>query len=116
MLQTNATLIEIVGAGTGDDWDVPASAGAVKWTGRIPAYYREKADRVPSPAGGVDVLTRRTVWVDTTSLDGVNLDTDDLITLERRGGLLTSPARTIAASYLEDALEVATTRIDLEHG
>ena len=115
--QVNAHVTRVVGQGTADDWDRPASDGAQKWVGRAAAYYREKVDRVTDGAGSVNVLVRRTVWVDTSDLDAMALDTDDVITIEPDGRpAITSPARTIARSALADAPTVSTTRIDLEDG
>lgn len=113
MLQVNAYLTRIAPSAAPDDWDVDVAGGAEKWSGRLEAYLREKVDRAQGTAG-IDVLTRRTLWVDTAALPA-ELDTDDVITVELEDGTeLTSPARTIARSSLAGAEAVSTTRIDLE--
>jgi hypothetical protein len=113
--QSNGALTKIARAAAPDDWDVNVAAGADKWAGRIRAYYREKVDRVQA-GDELNVLTRRTAWVDTAELPA-ELDTDDVITLELdTGELVTSPAKTIARARLEGLERVATTRIDLEDG
>lgn len=116
--QTNATLTAIAGAGAADDWDRPASAGASKWTGSIRAYYREKVDRVANGQGGVDVLVRRTLWVETADLPD-ELDTDDALTFRVDGDAADQigTARTVARSRLPAAgvpSALQTTRMDLE--
>lgn len=111
--------------GAFDDWDRQAApppdpdatgpmAPGDEWLGRIEAYYREKVDRVPSE-GGVTVFTRRTVWVDTAALDGIPLDTHDVVVVElEAGGTIESAVRTIARSRLGSAPRTSTTRLDLE--
>lgn len=121
--QVNARVTAIHHGGIPDDWDRPAEAGAQKWAGDLPAYYREKVDRVTT-AGGVNVIVRRTLWVDTAPLrragllDGDEpLDTDDVITFAGPSGdEVRLPAIAVAASELAGAAPVSTTRIDLEHG
>lgn len=115
MLQVNAHVTAIHGAGTADDWDRAGGPGAEKWAGRAPAYYQEKIDRVRGAGDAVDVLTRRTLYVDTAEADAMALDTDDVITLELdRGPAVQAKALLIARAALDGFDAVATTRIELE--
>lgn len=111
---TNATLTEVRGSGTSDDWDSPAAAGAVKFAGAILGYYRETVDRLVG-AGGVNVETRRTFWLDTADYDATGpLDTDDVITLELAEGTFTGTVQAIARSHLAGIPgDLQTTRIEL---
>ena len=112
--QVNAHVVKVSGAGTADDWDRAGAAGAVKWEGEASAYYREKADRVEAD-GAVNVLTRRTVWVDTTDADAMSVDTDDVIEVRLdRGSTITATAQAVSRSALDGVSpDLQTTRLDL---
>jgi hypothetical protein len=128
--QVNASITRIqqagatVGGGDVDDWDTPGTdspdeeaggAGSEKWAGAISAYYREKVDRVPDGAGGINVLTRRTLWIDSADAEALAIDTDDVVTFTARGASQTGQAKTIARAALPGvAANIQTTRIDLE--
>lgn len=83
-LHVNARIISVVDAtaatGGRDDWwadvesEEPAGAGASKWTGDEPAYYREAIDDSTG-----DVLERRTLWLATQTARTIGIDTDDVI-------------------------------------
>lgn len=91
----------------------PLEAGD-KWRGRVAAYYREKLDRVTT-GEELNIVTRRTLYVDTAAMpDGV--DTDDELTVELDDGTeLVVRARTIAVARLAGIpAGLATTRIDLD--
>lgn len=118
--QVNARLVKVTGQGTADDWDRAAAAGAVKWENpslELNAYYRERVDRI-STGDRVDVLVRRTLFVDTDLADRLELDTDDVVELVNDAGVtVRSPARTVARSRLAGVPgPLQTTRIDLEDG
>lgn len=82
--QSNATVTDVHGQGTREDWDTPAGAGAGKWAGQARAYYRETLDRVTGN-GTVTVITRRELIVDYADVAAMALDTDDVITFELDG-------------------------------
>lgn len=114
--QANATVTLATGAGVADDWDRPADAGDPKWSGSVRAYYREKVDRIAS-AGAVNVLVRRTLWLDTADVDAMALDTDDVLTFTVDGAAAasTGTAKTLARARLAGIpSSLQTTRIDLE--
>lgn len=100
--QVNATVTAVVGAGTGDDWDRPAEAGAVKWTAGARVYYRETTDRVRGATGGLDILERRELILDTADVDAMGLDTDDFITFTVDGdaSVRTGSAKSIRRARL----------------
>jgi len=113
--QVNATLTQVQGAGTVDDWDTPAAAGSVKWSGDADAYYREKLERL-ADAGEVNVLVHRTLWIDTRDARDAGLDTDDVLTFTNPAGV-SQTAKAIAVAYSElDGIprDLQTTRIDLQ--
>lgn len=126
--QVNARVTAVHAQGIPDDWDTHQGGdpGAPKWVGELAAYYRVKVDRVAAD-GGVNIITRRTLWVDTAALrraglignadPELDLDTDDVITFTPAARPeLRLPAIAVAASELAGAGPVSTTRIDLEHG
>ncbi len=103
-LQTNARLTAVTSAtaatGGREDWDQaegtePAGAGAGKWTGDEPAYYREAVEKIPQ---GADVLVRRTLWLQTTTAREIGIDTDDVLTFVDPGGT-TRTATAVAIAY-----------------
>lgn len=110
--------------GSSDDWDTPgvdspsdaaAGAGTQKWAGSIHAYYREKVERLADGSGGVNVLTRRTLYLDTADVELVTLDTDDVITFTARGQTMTGTARTLARAMLDGIPRpIQTTRVELD--
>lgn len=111
--QVNAELVKVVGAGVAEDWDRVGQAGAVKFTGSIPAYLRERVDRV-SDGQTVNILERRTVWIDTADARALGIDTDDVVTIRARGQEYTASAVAVARSELDGLSRfIQTTRIDL---
>lgn len=101
--QHNATLTLVAGAGVADDWDRAGGAGPQKFAGEVRGYYRETTDRVSDGRGGVDVLIRRELIIETADLDAINgLDTDDVLTFRVDGETVdrVAQARTIRASRL----------------
>lgn len=131
--QVNAALVKVSTSRAASsttpatDWDVPVApatdpdatgplAAGDKWAGRIPAYLREKTDRV-ADGGELNLFVRRTLYVDTAALPP-GLDTDDELTILLDDLALTplvARARTIATAHLAGVPSaLATTRIDLE--
>lgn len=88
-LQHNATVTRLDRSGGGQavpagDWDrdtgdEPGATDA-KWSGAVRALYRETTDRVDDGQGGVNVLTRRELVIDTADVDALELDTNDVLT------------------------------------
>lgn len=120
--QANATLVRVTTAtaatGGRDDWDAPgaepAGAGVDKWAGSVPAYYRQKVQRLQG-ANGPDVQTVHTVWVDTVDARRIGVDTDDVLHLVTAGGTVHGTAQAVAYSELDGVdPDLATTRIDFE--
>ena len=114
--QANATVLGVAGAGTADDWDRPAAAGASKWSGEARALYREAADRVRD-ANADDVYTKRELILDVADVDAMELDTDDVITFRLDGQVdeQTGTARTIPRPRLAGVpRRLQTSRIILE--
>lgn len=120
--QVNATLVEVLEAtaarGDRDDWDTPgvepAGAGAVKWAGSVRGYYRERVQRV-SDAGELRVYTARTLYLDTADYRALELDTNDVLTIDGPAGVVTGRAVSIAVAELAGVpRELATTRVELE--
>lgn len=123
-LQVNATITSVTGAtaatGGREDWDTaegvePAGAGAAKWSGEEPAYYRERVEKVPQ---GADVLVRRTLWLQTSAARELAIDTDDVITFTDPAGV-SRKATAVAVAYADAGAagivsdRLQTTRIDL---
>lgn len=88
--QTNATLLEVRGAGgagaNSDGYDGPAAAvaGPVKFAGEIRIYYREKRDRERSAEGEERVITRE-VYVD-RGRPPIDWLSGDVVTLRKDSG------------------------------
>lgn len=57
-----------------DEGTEPTGAGVSKWSGDLPAYYREKIDKVDG-----DVLVRRTLILTTVDARTMTIDTDDVV-------------------------------------
>lgn len=122
--QVNATLTGVTGAtaasGGRDNYYEPegppdADEGAVKLAdGDVAAYYRERIDRVQGP-NGVDVLTRRTLIIDSVDFRDLGIDTDDVLTIDGPAGTFTARAQAVAVAELDGIpRDLATTRIELE--
>lgn len=90
----------------------PLEAGD-KWRGRVAAYYREKLDRVTT-GEELNIVTRRTLYVDTAELP--DLDTDDVLEVDLdTGATVRARARNIARSSLAGIpSQLQTTKIELE--
>lgn len=125
-VQVNAhlTRIRAATAATGgrDDWDAPgaepAGAGAVKWEAPGPelnAYYREKARR-PADGVGDDVVTDRTLIIDSTVARAAGVDTDDVLEyVDPDGQARTARAATVAIAELPGIpASLQTARLELE--
>lgn len=117
-LQVNSRLTRIVSAGSAPDWDEPGSAGAEKWAGSEPAYYREHLEREVDAGGATSsVLTRRTLILghDGTALP--HIDTNDILEFDvDELGAMTGSARAIGGRQPLPGLsaELSTARIELE--
>lgn len=122
--QTNARLLAVHDAdaltGGLDDWDTQAApgsppAGAQKWAGDAPAYYRETVQRTIT-AGNVDVGDVRILWIDSTIARAASIDTDDVLTFTDPTGVQrTARASSVARSELAGIPSILqTTRLELE--
>lgn len=114
--QTNATVTAVAGAGTADDWDRAAAAGASKWAGEVRAYYRESRDRV-TDGSTVTFVKRRELIVDESFVREASLDEDDVITfkVDTDSSSSTASAASIPRRELADIPdELQTSRIVLE--
>ena len=120
MIQTNATLTRVQGAGegggTGGDWGHGSGVGGAavpgpdKWAGAEPAYYLEK---LVERADGVD-FERRLIIV-SSSAAAAAVDQDDLITFTDPAGVQrTTSASEIARARLAGMGQLATTTLTLE--
>lgn len=102
-----------------EDWDQPAGvepsgAGASKWTGDAPAYYREASRFVPG-AGGATVVAERVLYIDSAVAREAGLDTDDVLTFtDPTGATVQARAVVIAVSELPGIPdELQTARLEL---
>ena len=113
--QSNATVTGVAGAGTRDDWDVAAVAGASKWAGEVRAYLRERIAR-EALGDTVNIVTRRSLIIDVADFDAMALDTDDVIAIAPDGRpAFTATAQAIAAPRLAGIPRpLQTARIELE--
>lgn len=114
--QANATVTAVSGAGTPDDWDRAAGAGAAKWNGAARAYYRESRDRVVN-AGAVSFVQRRELIVDNDDVVAMALLEDDVVTFRVDGADAdsTATASSIPRRNLDGVpRELRTARIILE--
>lgn len=120
--QVNATLTLVndasAAAGGRDDWDQPGveqpGAGAVKWQGDEPAYYRESVQRTYGPEA--NVVKTRTLWVSAAASRVIDVDTDDVLTFTDPAGVAqTARVLTVARHELDSIPpELQTCRLDLE--
>lgn len=122
--QANASLVAVLSAtgatGGREDWDEPAGlepagAGTVKWTGSGPVYYREQTDRSAGEAG-VDVYTRRALYLTTGLARATGLDTDDvLVIVDPAGGQVRARATSVVLRELAGVpAELQTARVELQ--
>jgi hypothetical protein len=119
--QVNATITATTeasaAAGDRDDWDdpgvEPAGGGAPKWAGNVPAYYREKVDRV-TDGGTINILTRRTLYIDALQFHAMALDTNDIVTFTWRGAERTGKAIAVVVADLPALARVSSVRVELE--
>lgn len=121
--QSNARLVAVTSAtaarGDRDDWDQaagvePAGAGTSKWTGDVPAYYRQDVQRVLG--GDANVTRVRTLYVESAVARAAGLDNDDVVTFVDDAGVTrTATARVVSVRTLASIpLGLQTTRLDLD--
>lgn len=86
---TNATLTKVETAGFTDDYNLVATAGAIKWTGTESVYWSEVTEHVNTGDGGrrgrdqqqrvADIVVSRSVVVDSSL--AVTFAIGDILTL-----------------------------------
>lgn len=103
--QTNAMVGEVRAAGTSEDWDSAAGDGAVKWHGDVPAYVRERRERVPNATGGVDYQLTRSVSLSEDDVSGVQFARGDLVSFRLRDGAPESGAVQVIERFVVQGLE-----------
>jgi len=111
--QSNATLLEVHGAGGTDTYEGAQALGALKSAAALRAYYTERRERVRD-AESTDVLVRRWLVVDTEAL---TYEEADVLTFrldgetDPRTGTVRAVERRALAGMPRD---VQTTRLTLE--
>lgn len=117
MLDRNATLQLVTGAGAGESYDGPAAAGAQKFAGEAEAYLRERRDRSEEAAAGG---TRRVERILIVPLDlAVDWRSGDVVTFERHatGETITAAVQLVERAETDDPeipADVQTVRLTLE--
>lgn len=77
--QHNATVTDLRGGGTRDEWSGGA-AGAAKWAGSVRGYYREREVRAQGPGGATSPALKRELVLELADVVAMDLDTDDVLT------------------------------------
>jgi len=90
-------------------------AGAAKWNGSAPAYYREDVRRDVT-AGGANVVAARVLYVDSAVARAAGIDTDDVLTFTDPAGVVVSARAAVVAIRELDGVpaELQTARLELE--
>lgn len=117
--QTNATVTSLGAGGRVDEWESAAAAAPAKWTGEVRGYYRARTSREQGPGGATNVILVRELILDVADVDLLELDTDDVITIELdgAGGPVIARAQTIPRVELPGfPAHLQTSRIRLEDG
>lgn len=115
MIQTNATLTSVVGAGAGETFDGPPAAGAQKWAGEAGVYVRERRDRVTT-AGGADRIIDRLMLVDRDDPE-IDWRSGDVVAFTKDGVAQTGRVQLVQRPEVSDPdipADVQTTRLTLE--
>jgi hypothetical protein len=104
---TNATLTQIAGPGTSDDYDVPGTPGAARWTGSVGVTIRRDPIVEVQGAQALNVVraTRMEIPYDIGSV----IEHNDAVTYTHEGQTLTRRVDDITR-----AREVGRVRVELE--
>jgi hypothetical protein len=115
VIQTNATLTRVTGAGAGESFDGPAAAGPEKWAGEVGVYVRERRDRARALAGEARIIDRL-VLVDRDD-PAIDWRSGDVVTYTKDGVVQGGAVKAVQRPTVDDPdipADLQTTRLTLE--